>query len=243
MALCLSLLCSTAAFAADTAVRVVAISGNHWSDDVKIAADAGDVTMRNSDCGFGAVFTDNLSAGSTELLRDFSLRLCRPPVAINGLSIGVVSLHLISGTPRVWTIGSYDDGRGNFNNVRVDSLPKALAPGAGRYVFYGAESGSDPTHPRTTQLALMAEDGGDLGAKIELFDGHGVAVAESTAVVQVRGWSLYTIATDLEIGRVEVTTVLPNAGPSTPASLYAIALTFDSRGGAPEVEIPRLVTP
>jgi len=245
MALCLSLF-GAVAMAADSppatpaSVHVVSISGNHWVDDVKIDAGAGDVEMRNSDCNVGQSI-EKLSKDETELLRDFSVRLCTPTAAIAGLHLGVVSLPVTSGNPHVWTIATYDDGHGNFNNVRIDALPDALAVGAGKYVFYGIESGSDATHPRTTQLALMAENGGDLAAHIELFDEHGKPIGKPIPGVPVGGWTLYTVATDVRVGRAEVTTLPPTAGPATPASLFAIALTFDSRGGAPEVTLPKFV--
>jgi hypothetical protein len=247
VALCLSGLVG-AAFAADTPpasagqVNVLAISGNHWTDDVKLAAVAGDVSMRNSDCNFGAVYTENLTNGETQQLRDFSVsQLCTQPASISGLHLGVVSLRVMAGFPRAWTIATFDDDRGNFNNVRIDALPNALAVGAGKYVFYGIESGADPKHPRTTQLVLMAENGGDLAAAIRLFDEHGMPVGADIPDVSVRGWSIYTIKSDVRVGRAEVTAKLPNAGPATPASLFAIALTFDSRGGSPEVGLPSFV--
>jgi hypothetical protein len=246
MALCLSLF-AAAAFAADTPpasagqVNVLAISGNHWNDDVKIDASAGDVAMRTSDCPVGPFFTENLSKDETDLLRDFSLHLCTQPTSISGLRLGVVSLQVTAGFPRVRTIATFADDHGNFNNVRIDALPNALAAGGGKYVFYGIESGTDPTHPRKTQLALMPEKGNDLVAVIKLFDKHGTPVGPEIQGVPVHGWTLYTIETDVDVGRAEVTTLLPNWGPSTPASLFAIALTFDSRGGAPEATLPQFV--
>jgi hypothetical protein len=240
LALC-SLLFSVAAFAGD--VHVLTISSARWRSDVKIVAGAGDVEMRTSDCSGVSAFNLKLKRDEQTLAADFPINnLCRPPAPIFGISLGVVTLPVSSGEPRVWTIATYQDDHGNFNNVFIPSLPAALAPDQGKYVFYGIESGGSKDRPRSTQIALIAEGGGSASAHLAVFDEFNAPVGDPITV-QVLGWEIYTIKSDVRIGRVEMTTDKPGFSPSTPASLYAIAMTFDSRGGAPEVEVPKTVAP
>jgi hypothetical protein len=252
-----SLLFAATAFAGD--VHVFTIDSPAWSTNLNIAAPDGAVAMRVSNCGSVSAYNRNLEQLASRAELGFTASQCNAPDTkklFDGdgnafdtlIRMWVVTLPVTSGAPRVASTANYAT-KASFNTIRIPSLPDALPAGSPKaYWFYGIESYAKNDaalipSSKSAQIILVAESQAPFHqarARVTYYDQDGVEIPAASTIVNVSTWETLNVpvSASTRTYTVRVESLPLNQFGMTPTGLYAIAASYDARGGGPSIDTP-----